>query len=49
LDSLLVEAKLQREMQGEALTNQENKLHQKSLEAFKVGIMLQALERKVGE
>lgn len=49
LESLLVEAKSQREVQAQALAEQENKLHQKSIESFKTGIMVQALERKVEE
>ena len=49
LESLLVEAKSQREVQVQALAEQENKLHQKSIESFKTGIMVQALERKVEE
>ncbi len=49
LDSLLVEAKMQRELQAQALADQENKLHQTSLEAFRVGMTVQALERKVDD
>ena len=40
LESLLVEAKSQREVQAQALAEQENKLHQKSIESFKTGIMV---------